>query len=147
MLILSLLAMPLGSGRLIAHEGHDQHMPAKPEGMSPGALYVPKETQFLFDVFTTRIATGNFTESTRLFGTVIPASNGQALIQTPQTGKIHALPVKVGEHVNQGQLLAVIEQSLDAGTQVNLLAEKNNIQQEYEERPVKTMKGCNPSRI
>lgn len=114
----------------IAHEGHDEG--AKKSGNNfSNSFNVPKETQFLFDVFTEQMENGNFTESTKLFGTVIPSSNGQALVTTPQNGKVISLNVRVGEQIKAGQQLAVIEQNIDAGTQVNFLSEKNNLTAEY----------------
>ena len=114
-----------------AHEGHDDAPGNKGNNFSTSFL-VPKETQFLFEVFTQKIETGDFTESTKLFGTVIPSSNGQAIVTTPQSGKINSLNVNVGQTVSKGQLLAVVEQNIDAGTQVNLLSEKNNVDAEFE---------------
>jgi cobalt-zinc-cadmium efflux system membrane fusion protein len=70
------------------------------------------------------VQSGSFTESTKLFGTIIPSSNGQALLTTPQNGKIVSLNVRVGEQVKAGQQLAIIEQNIDAGTQVNFLQKK-----------------------
>jgi membrane fusion protein, heavy metal efflux system len=63
---------------------------------------------------------------------VIPSTNGQAIIQSPQTGKISQLSVKVGERVNKGALLAVITPSLDAGSTVSLLTERNNVEAELQ---------------
>jgi len=115
----------------IAHAGHDEG--AKKSGNNfSNSFNVPKETQFLFDVFTEKIQRGSFTEGIKLFGTIIPSSNGQAIVTTPQNGKIISLNVHVGEQIKAGQLLAVIEQNIDAGTQVNLLAEKNNFTAEYD---------------
>lgn len=115
----------------IAH-GDDDHG-AKKSGVNfSNSFNVPKETQFLFDVLTEKVQKGSFTESTKLFGTIIPSSNGQALITTPQNGRVISLNVNVGEQVKAGQQLAVIEQNIDAGTQVNLLAEKNNLTAEYD---------------
>ena len=42
-----------------------------------------------------------------------------------------ALYVSVGQRVKQGQQLAIIEQNIDAAAQVNLLAEKNNVDAEF----------------
>jgi membrane fusion protein, heavy metal efflux system len=113
-----------------AHEGHDN---ANSKGNNfTNAFEVPKETQFLFDVFTQPVKPGQFRETTKLFGTVIPSTNGQAVVQSPQTGKISQLTVRVGQKVNKGELLAVIEPSLDAGSTVNLLTEKNNVNAELE---------------
>jgi RND family efflux transporter MFP subunit len=53
------------------------------------------------------------------------------MVQSPQTGKIVSLKVNVGQRVSAGQTLAVIEQQVDAGTQINILSQKNNIDAEY----------------
>jgi len=113
-----------------AHEGHDDA--GKKGNNFSNAFEVPKETQFLFDVLTLPVQKGAFTESTKLFGTVIPSSNGQAIVQSPQTGKITSLAVKVGERVKQGQVLVVVEPTIDAGNIVTFLSEKNNAEAELE---------------
>jgi RND family efflux transporter MFP subunit len=113
-----------------AHEGHDD-AGKKGNNFSNGFV-VPKETQFLFEVRTQPVQKTSFVESTKLFGTVIPSANGQAVVQSPQTGRIISLNVKVGEVVKQGQLLAVIEPTIDAGNVVTFLSEKNNADAELE---------------
>lgn len=112
--------------------GDDDHGEKKSGNNFSNSFHVPKETQFLFDVLTEKVQKGSFTESTKLFGTIIPSSNGQALVTAPQNGKIIALNVRVGEHIKAGQQLAIIEQIIDAGTQINLIAEKNNLTAEYD---------------
>lgn len=125
---------PLPTQQLFAHGGEDHGDENKKSGSGDisGSIEVLKETQFLFDVYTKKISVSDFTESTKLFGTIIPSSNGQAIVTSPQNGKIVSLNVNVGEQVKQGQQLAIIEQNIDAAAQVNLLAEKNNIDAEYE---------------
>ncbi len=113
-----------------AHEDHGESIKKQAENYS-SELHVPKETQFLFNVITQKVAIGEFTESTKLFGTIIPSSNGQALVSTPQSGQITSLKVSVGEKVIAGQTLAVIEQNVDAGTQVALMTEENNLNAEF----------------
>lgn len=126
-LLLALCLLPLAYG----HEGHDDS-PSKSGNNSSPTFLVAKETQFLFEVLTQKVETGNFTESTKFFGTVVPSSAGKAVVTSPQSGKINSLNVNVGQKVSKGQLLAIVEQNIDAGTQVNLLSEKNNIDAEYE---------------
>ena len=101
-------------------------------GALSNAFEVPKETQFLFEILTQKIGNGEFTESQKLFGTVMPSQNGQALVQTPQTGKIVSLKARVGQKVSKGQTLAVIEQNIDASTQVSFQAERNNLEAELQ---------------
>jgi cobalt-zinc-cadmium efflux system membrane fusion protein len=125
--LFALCLLPLAYG----HEGHDDS-PSKSGNNSSPVFLVAKETQFLFEVLTEKIETGNFTESTKLFGTVTPSSGGKAVVASPQSGKIYSLNVNVGQQVSKGQLLAIVEQNIDAGTQVNLLSEKNNIDAELD---------------
>lgn len=124
---------PLPVQQLQAHGGEDHGGDSKSGGNNIStSMEVLKETQFLFNVYTKKITIGDFTESTKLFGTIIPSSSGQAIITAPQNGRIVSLSVNVGQQVKQGQQLAIVEQNIDAASQVNLLAEKNNIEAEYE---------------
>lgn len=123
---------PLPTQQLQAHGGEDHGDNKGSGGNYSAAVEVPKETQFLFDIYTNMIEVGDFTEATKLFGTIIPSSNGQAIVTSPQNGKIVSLNASVGLQVKQGQVLATIEQNIDAASQVSLLAEKNNIDAEYE---------------
>ena len=65
-------------------------------------------------------------------GTVIPSSSGQAVVQSPQVGRITSLLVRVGQPVSKGQTLAMVEQTIDAATQVNLQSERNTLQAELQ---------------
>jgi len=93
---------------------------------------VPKDTQFLFEMLTERRVQGSFAESVRLYGTVVPSSGGQAVVQSRQVGKIIAMSVRVGQKVGKGQTLATVEQNLDVSQQVSLQAERNNLIAELE---------------
>ncbi|MBK8484655.1 MAG: efflux RND transporter periplasmic adaptor subunit [Saprospiraceae bacterium] len=112
--------------------GDDDHGASKSGTNFSNSFLVPKETQFLFDVITQKLVSGSFTGSIKLFGTIIPSSGGQAQVGTPQNGKILTLFVNVGQYVKAGQQLAIVEQNLDAGTQVNMMSEKNKLLAEYE---------------
>lgn len=111
------------------HE-HESEQKTRVQQTNGDAFDVPKETQFLFEVLTNPVETGNFRETTQLYGTVIPASTGMAVVQTPQVGRIVSLTTRVGQRVNKGQTLAVVEQTIDASTQVSLQAERNNLEVE-----------------
>lgn len=115
-----------------AQEDHEHESEPKTgvQQTNGDAFDVPKETQFLFEVLTNPVETGNFRETTQLYGTVIPASTGMAVVQTPQVGRIVSLTTRVGQRVNKGQTLAVVEQTIDASTQVSLQAERNNLEVE-----------------
>lgn len=107
----------------------------EPAGKSGGTIsntfIVEKESQFLFGILTEKIQTGDFNQSTEVLGTVIPSPQGRAVIQSPQTGKIISLKVSVGQKVVAGQVLAVIEQQVDAGTQINILSQRNTVDAEF----------------
>lgn len=62
---------------------------------------------------------------------IAPSGNGQVIVQTPQAGTIISLHAELGQHVSKGQLLAVIEQNVDAGTQISLLNKLNAAEGEY----------------
>ena len=53
-----------------------------------------------------------------------------AVIQTPQTGKIVSLRVTPGQVVSKGQTLAVIEQQVEAGTQIDIISQRNALNAE-----------------
>jgi membrane fusion protein, heavy metal efflux system len=115
---------------VLAHEGHGDEN--KKGNNFSTSFEVPKETQFLFEVTTQPVQAGVFTETTRLYGTVMPSSAGQAIVQSPQTGKLTSISVQVGQRVFKGQLLATLEPSVDAGNTVAFLAERNNTEAELE---------------
>ena len=114
-----------------AHDGHDE-AGAKKSGGSSTTFMVEKETQFLFNIQTQKIGTGDFNESSVLLGTVTAAPQGRAVIQSPQAGKIVSLRVAPGQKVGKGQVVAVIEQQVDAGTQISIISQSNTVNSEYE---------------
>ncbi len=114
-----------------AHDGHDE-AGAKGSGSSSTTFLVEKETQFLFSIQTQKIGTGDFTESSVLLGTVTAAPQGRAVIQSPQAGKIVSLRVTPGQRVGKGQVVAVIEQQVDAGTQISIISQSNTVNAEFE---------------
>lgn len=116
-----------------AHGGEDHGDGAgKSGGSSSTTFIVEKETQFLFNIQTQKIGTGDFNESSVLLGTVSAAPQGRAVIQTPQAGKIVSLRVAPGQRVGKGQVVAVIEQQVDAGTQISIISQSNSVNAEYE---------------
>lgn len=115
----------------VAHEGHNEPSKASGGALSE-AFTVEKETQFLFNILTERMSTGDFNETSTILGTVVPSPTGQAVIQSPQVGKIVSLRVNPGQQVARGQVLAVIEQQIDAGTQIDIITQRNTIDAEYQ---------------
>ncbi len=129
--ILMILGFSIPFQSTIAHGDEDHFTTGAGQAFS-GHLHIPKETQFLFDINTQQMVRGNFAQSTKLFGTIVPSSNGQTVVSTPQSGIIGSIRVQVGMRVQAGQVLAVVEQNMDAGTRINMLAERNNLEAEYD---------------
>ncbi|MFM9943988.1 MAG: efflux RND transporter periplasmic adaptor subunit [Bacteroidia bacterium] len=129
-LILVLTTSPLSNFNANAHGGEDHGDNKESNNSGSAQILVPKETQFLFDVTTEKLKIGNFTPSINLFGTILPTSSGKAVVQTPQTGVIRSLNITVGQNVIKGQLLATVEQNIDAGTQLSWLTQKNTLEAE-----------------
>jgi RND family efflux transporter MFP subunit len=118
---------------LSAHGGEDHgDSGGAKSGGSSATFIVEKETQFLFNIQTQKTIIGDFNESSVFLGTVIAAPQGRAVIQSPQAGKIVSLKVVPGQRVGKGEVVAVIEQQVDAGTQISIIAQSNNVNAEYE---------------
>lgn len=113
-----------------AHGGEDHGAGGAKSGGLSNAFIVEKESQFLFDILTQKTGGGNFYQSTELMGTVTASPQGNAVIQTPQTGKIVSLRVTPGQTVSKGQVLATIEQQVEAGTQIDIISQRNALNAE-----------------
>ena len=116
----------------IAHGGEDHGGAASGGAGTSNTFTIPKETQFLFGILTQRLQNSDQAQTTTVAGTVIPSSSGQAVVQSPQVGRITSLLVRVGQTVSKGQTLAIVEQTIDAATQVNLQSERNNLTAELQ---------------
>jgi len=127
-IIILLCLLPTATYNTVS--AHDEPA-AKSGGTISNTFMVEKETQFLFGILTQKIEAGDFNQSTQVLGTIIPSSQGRAVIQSPQAGKIVSLKVSVGQKVSSGQVLAVIEQQVDAGTQINILSQRNTVDAEF----------------
>ena len=122
--------LPINISPVAAHEGHNEGSKKSTTGFST-QLLVQKETQFLFNIITQPLVVSDFTPATKISGTVIPASNGMAVVQSPQTGKLTSINVFVGQKVSKGQILATVEQNIDASAQIDFLSQKNQLDAEY----------------
>ncbi len=129
--IITALLIPTALNNPIsAHGGEDHGGGAAKSGGISNVFVVEKESQFLFDILTDRLGTGEFYKATEMIGTVTASPQGRAVIQSPQTGKIVSLRVTPGQNVSKGQVLATIEQQVDAGTQLDIIAERNRLNAE-----------------
>lgn len=130
-IILALLIPIAVMNPTAAHGGEDHGDGGGTQtGGLSSAFTVEKESQFLFDILTQQTGAGNFYQSTELLGTVTASPQGLAVIQTPQTGKIVSLKVTPGQAVSKGQTLAVIEQQVEAGTQIDIISQRNTLNAE-----------------
>ena len=117
---------------LWAHGGEDHGgaAPAPTGGTLTDAVVLPKESQFLFGVRTALAGYSGTYNRLTLYGMVSAAAGGEGRVVVPQTGRIVSLPAKVGQLVRAGQVLAVIDQTLDATQQIGLSTERANAQAE-----------------
>ena len=109
-----------------AHGGEDDEAGGKSGGALSNSFIIEKESQFLFKIFTQKIGSGSFNQSTQVMGTVVASPKGRAVIQSPQTGKIISLKINPGQSVGAGQVIAVVEQTIDAGTQSSIAAQNSD---------------------
>ena len=128
--IFSLLIPTASMNPSLAHGGEDHGGGVGKGGGLSSAFIVEKESQFLFDILTQKTGGGNFYQSSEILGTVTASPQGLAVIQAPQTGKIVALRVTPGQTVVKGQTLAVVEQQVEAGTQVDIISQRNALNAE-----------------
>ena len=123
----------------IAHGGEDHETGGKAGGTMSNTFTVEKESQFLFSIVTQKIVSGNFNQSSQSLGTVVASPQGNAVIQSPQTGKLISIKVNPGQNVAAGQIVATVEQTIDAGTQSSIIAQnsdwrakRNEVEAQYE---------------
>ncbi len=117
---------------LWAHGGEDHGAaaPASTGVAMTDAVALPKESQFLFGVRTALAGYSDTYNRLTLYGTVASAAGGEGRVVVPQTGRIVSLLAKVGQPVRAGQVLAVVDQTLDATQQIGLSTERANAQAE-----------------
>lgn len=97
---------------------------------APDEVLMPKESQFLFDIQTQLVQTGQLLTRRTLLGQVTSAPGGEGRLVAPQAGRLIRLSVQVGQAVQAGQVLAVLEQTLAAPEQVGLASDAANAEAE-----------------
>ena len=100
--------------------GDEPHGPESGGGGGGKTVEAPKETQFLFEIYTEPVAVGDYRPATTMFGTVVPASGGLGVVVAPQSGRMTRVNVRVGQTVRAGQVLATLQQTLGAAEQVDI---------------------------
>jgi membrane fusion protein, heavy metal efflux system len=109
-----------------AYAHGDDHGPKSGGGFGQ-SVFAPKETQFLFEVLTQRLAVGNYHSAATMFGTVVPTSGGLGAVVAPQAGRITSVKVAVGQQVRAGQVVAVLQQNLNTAEAVNVAATNSDL--------------------
>ncbi|MDO9001044.1 MAG: efflux RND transporter periplasmic adaptor subunit [Bacteroidota bacterium] len=134
-ILLIAIAIPISNNyQAFAHGGEDHGDEKKQTSGNSlsDEVEVLKETQFLFDIQTTTSSYTDYYNKLKLYGKIMPAINGSAQIIAPQNGFVISLNVGIGESVGKGQVMAVIEQNLNASEQIQISTEKSNADAEYE---------------
>lgn len=133
--LLFAVALPISNNyQAFAHGGEDHGDNGKQTGGNnlTDEVEVLKETQFLFDIKTTSASYTDYYNKLKLYGKIMPSINGSAQIIAPQNGSIVSLNAGIGETVGKGQVIAVIEQNLNASEQIQISTEKSNADAEYD---------------
>jgi membrane fusion protein, heavy metal efflux system len=116
-----------------AHNGEDHgDAPASTTNghTVPNEVQLPKESQFLFDIRTERVASTALLTRRTLLGTVTAAPGGDGRVVVPQTGRVVSLTVQAGQRVHAGQVIAVLDQTLAAPDHLGLATTRANAQAE-----------------
>jgi len=133
--LLVVISIPLSNNHQAFAHGGEDHGDEKKQTSSSSLtdeVEVLKETQFLFDIQTTPSVYSDYYNRIKLYGKIMPSVNGAAQIIAPQNGFIVSLNVGIGESVEKGQVIAVIEQNLDVSEQIQISTEKSNADAKYE---------------
>ncbi len=136
LIVLLTISMPVSNYQTaIAHGGEDhgekQEKPTR-GNMAVDESEILKETQFLFDIRTAFTVYSDFQNALKLYGKIMPVTNGEAKIIAPQNASIVSINVGIGEKVNKGQILAVIAQNFDAAEQIQVATANSEAIAEYE---------------
>lgn len=136
-LMVLLLLIPTKLTRTAYAHGGEDHGDKKKEiasfsNLATDEMEILKETQFLFSIRTAFAQKTNYYTVLKLYGKIMPSLNGEARIIAPQNGSIASLHANIGQKVDKGQVLALIEQNLSASELIQIQNEKNNAVAEYE---------------
>jgi len=136
MIVLLTISIPVGSYETVfAHGGedHDEQKEKPTRGnMAVDEAEILKETQFLFDIRTALTGFSDFQNALKLYGKIMPVTNGEAKIIAPQNASIVSINIGIGEKVSKGQVLAVIAQNFDAAEQIQLATASSEAVAAYE---------------
>lgn len=123
--LLVALSVPSLFQNAAAH-GDEDHKEDK-KGGTGNSIFIHKETQFLFDMLTQQVGTGDFSPAIKLYGTIVPAPSGFAGIVAPQSGKLLSLKVQPGQRVVAGQIVATLKPTVGQSDQVGVAVETGRL--------------------
>jgi len=130
-IFLASFILGLGTGLLPAHDGEDHSGASLSATAGPGMagpLYVPVETQMLAQIETRAAKRETVANVFRVLGRTIARPEREAVVSAPKSGRL--LPVGegaapgIGDRVEKGQVLAVVEESIDAADLVTIAADR-----------------------
>lgn len=108
-----------------AHEGEDHGAPATTAAASGDTLLVAQDVQFALGLLTALADTQAVGETFRLQGILAPASGADAVVSSPQPGRlVTARLPQVGESVRAGQSFGTVEGALASPEVAGLRADR-----------------------
>lgn len=122
------LSIPVTLNEVHAHEGHND----EEEGTAGNSVFIPKETQFLFDLLTQQVKPGSFQPALEIYGTVVPSPGGYVEVISPQQAQIVSLSITPGQQVRAGQIIAVLKPTSNQAEQVGIAAETGRLNVDIE---------------
>jgi len=134
-MIVFTISLPLNRQQAVfAHgdEGHGEKKERVRGNVAIDEVEILKETQFLFDIHTAFSGYSDFQNALKLYGKIMPVTNGEAKIMAPQNASIVSINITIGERVRKGQILAVIAQNFDPVEQIQVATENSKAVAEYE---------------
>ncbi|MCC6414276.1 MAG: efflux RND transporter periplasmic adaptor subunit [Saprospiraceae bacterium] len=118
--------------------GDEDHGPKTSGNTFDASVFVPKETQFMFEVLTQPLTTSDYQSAATVFGNVVAAADGLGVVMAPQNGRITSVKVRVGDKVQAGQVLAYLVQNLSTSDQVAVTSSNTGLQVQVETARART---------
>ncbi len=105
----------------------------RPKRLPSGALFVPKITQRLISVRTTRTKKTETTATLRVVGRIIPDPNASGRVQPSVSGRIEPASSGIpylGQIVKRGQILAYVRPIVEIADRINIQDQLGDLRQQ-----------------